>query len=464
MFPTVDYESRVSYFDKNSEYHDFRGFFVLFWIGLVIMVITAMLRNIKETGWLLSFKQMPLFKKDLFELAISDTVMCLSIMLSLPLHHLYRIGPQWLRWQNGGIYTQSAFQLGWLVFWCCWPYLRDWTWTAQVFFTLHLLTMLMKMHSYAFYNGHLAWTFYRIERLDKPIHSKSAAAAVKYPQVGEDPFHKPQHEAPHEVAAITQVREDLAMELVSPLGNVTYPQNLTVANFWDFILCPTLCYELEYPRTARIVFSELFYKVAAVFGCVFLLIITSDEFILPVLDESSILLYRPGISRTEQALIFAEAVSRLLFPFMVAFLLVFLVIFEYLLGAFAEITRFADRLFFSDWWNSADWLDFSRKWNRPVHLFLQRHVYSASRTLMSKPLAITITFLISALAHELVMVCISRKWRGYGAFLMCLQVPFAAIQRSSWFRQRQLLNNVLFWCSMVLGPSLVSQLKCTFPN
>jgi sterol O-acyltransferase len=58
----------------------------------------------------------------------------------------------------------------------------------------------------------------------------------------------------------------------------------------------------------------------------------------------------------------------LLFPFMVTFLLgrncgtllpiamltigklVFLVIFEYVLGAFAEITCFADRHFYSDWW------------------------------------------------------------------------------------------------------------------
>ena len=43
------------------------------------------------------------------------------------------------------------------------------------------------------------------------------------------------------------------------------------------------------------------------------------------------------------ALTFAETVSRLLFPFMVTFLLVFLVIFEYVLGAFAELTRFAGK-------------------------------------------------------------------------------------------------------------------------
>lgn len=83
---------------------------------------------------------------------------------------------------------------------------------------------------------------------------------------------------------------------------------------------------------------ELFYKTLAVFGCIFLLTITTEEFILPVLDESAIEL-QASTSYSELFLILGETVGRLLFPFMVAFLLVFLVIFEYILGAFAEITR-----------------------------------------------------------------------------------------------------------------------------
>ena len=77
---------------------------------------------------------------------------------------------------------------------------------------------------------------------------------------------------------------------------------------------------------------------------------------------------------------------------------------------------------------------------------------------MSRPLATTITFLISALAHELVMGCITRKFRGYGFFAMMLQMPIVMLQRSKWVRGRTLLNNVLFWCSMILGLSMVSLL------
>lgn len=132
MFPTVEYTARVSYFDPNSDYSNFRGFFVLFWVGLAIMVITAMLRNLNETGSILSFKQWPLFTQNIWELAASDLLMCASTGLSLPLHSLYKNNKAWLRWNTGGVVVQSVFQAGWLAMWISWPFLRDWSWTAHV--------------------------------------------------------------------------------------------------------------------------------------------------------------------------------------------------------------------------------------------------------------------------------------------------------------------------------------------
>ncbi|KAK3641386.1 Sterol O-acyltransferase 2 (Sterol-ester synthase 2) [Elasticomyces elasticus] len=471
MFPTIDYQSRVSYFDPRSTYTDFRGFFILFWVGLAIMVITAMLRNLNDTGSLLSFKQWPLFTQNIWELAAIDVVMCASTALSLPLHLLYKSSRGWLRWERLGVVVQSIFQAGWLAFWISWPFMRDYSWTAQVFLTIHTLAFFMKMHSYAFYNGHLSTTLNRLTDLDRPIGPQTPMSSViRYPKayLSLEPKTKSDEveddEDEHqEITPIMQLREDLATELTSPMGNVTYPANLTVVNFADYLLCPTLCYEIEYPRTPTRSYLELFWKTLAVFGCVFLLVITSEEFILPVLDSSQLRLAAQGADPnshwTDGALIFAETVSSLLFPFMITFLLVFLVIFEYVLGAFAEITRFADRKFYSDWWNSLDWLEFSREWNIPVHNFFRRHVYSASRQArMSRGLATAMTFFVSAVAHELVMGCITRKFRGYGFILMMLQIPFVAIQRLPWVRKQALLNNVLFWVFMIIGLSLLCAL------
>ena len=199
----------------------------------------------------------------------------------------------------------------------------------------------MKMHSYAFYNGHLSEARRSLMALDKP-ETKARPKLVRYPTGRTQPpspikdrLDEARQSAPE--GDLEQLREDLAFELTSPLGRVTYPQNLTALNYMDYLCCPTLCYELEYPRTDGIQWMELFYKSLAVFGCIFLMTVTSEEFVIPVLDESALRLQK---SQTflEGSLILSETISRLLFPFMVIFLLVFLVIFEYVLGAFAEIT------------------------------------------------------------------------------------------------------------------------------
>lgn len=117
MFPRIDYSARVSHFDPKSEYRDFRGFFVLFWIGLAIMVITTMLRNIKDTGHPLRVKVWAPLTANIWQLALSDLVMVGSTGLSVPLQRTFRGNHGILRWTNGGMLIQSIFQAFWLAFW-----------------------------------------------------------------------------------------------------------------------------------------------------------------------------------------------------------------------------------------------------------------------------------------------------------------------------------------------------------
>ena len=423
------------------------------------MVITTGLRNVKETGLPLRVEVYELLSRNVISLGLSDAAMVGSTAMSLPIQKLARATEGIFRWRRAGIWIQSIYQASWLGLWVSWPFLLDWTWTAQVFFALHTLTFLMKMHSYSFYNGHLSETERRLQDLDKP-DTADRRKAVKYPGSPSrlrqmDPDSSPEEKEEQEQLA--QLRQDLATELTSPLGQVTYPQNLTLYNYADYVFCPTLCYELEYPRTSGIRWDELFYKTLAVFGCIFLMITISEEFITPVLAESAARLKLVG-NLSDKALILAETISMMLFPFMITFLLVFLVIWEYVLGAFAEITCFADRHFYSAWWNSSDWLEFSREWNTPVYHFLRRHVFFSSKTYFSTPVAMGITFLVSGLGHELILGCITKKLRGYGFFALMLQLPVVVLQRSKLVRGRWVLNNVAFWSSMILGLSII----CSF--
>ncbi|KAG8156972.1 hypothetical protein KVR01_013194 [Diaporthe batatas] len=476
IFPTIEFASRVSHFDPNSDYRDFHGFFNLFWVGLSIMGLTSMLRNLKETGWPFRVQIWTLFTIKWWHLGLVDFAMVASASLVYPLQLYVRKQKAGgaMTWAKGGMAVQSIYQVGWMAFWVAAPFVLEWPWTSQVFLILHTMVILMKMHSYGFYNGHLSETEKRLHDLDNP-KTASREPAYLYPTAENpggsvsSPIHSSKHahadhadhadhtDSQEEEEELAQLREDLARELTSPMGNVTYPANLTWANYVDFLFCPTLCYEIEYPRFASIDWKNLFAKITAVFGCIFLLTVISEEFILPTLQESQARLHdRPG--RLESLLILAETVSWLLFPFMLTFLLVFLVIFEYVLGAFAEITRFADRHFYSDWWNSTDWMEFSREWNIPVYSFLRRHVYSASRPHIGRAYATVITFLISAVGHEIVMACITKKLRGYGFICQMLQLPIVVLQRTRWVRGKKTFNNVAFWSSMILGLSLICSL------
>ena len=117
MFPTVEYSARVSHFDPRSDYKDFSGFFVLFWIGLAIMVLTTMLRNIKDTGYPLRVGVYALFTENVVQLALSDMVMVVTTGLSVPLQKLFRSSRGALRWSRAGMPMHSAFQAAWMFLW-----------------------------------------------------------------------------------------------------------------------------------------------------------------------------------------------------------------------------------------------------------------------------------------------------------------------------------------------------------
>lgn len=432
------------------------------------MAITTMLRNIKDTGYPMRVQIWTLFTVKLWHLGLVDFAMVASASGVLPLQLFVRKAKarSGATWAKGGMAVQSIYQVLWLVFWIATPFVLDWPWTSQVFLLLHTMVILMKMHSYAFYNGHLSETEKRLQELDNPS-TASRAPAYLYP-TADNPegtvlsptraahAHEEDDDSEDSEDEIAQLREDLARELTSPMGNIAYPKNLTWANYLDFLFCPTLCYEIEYPRTEKIDWQNLISKIIAVFGCIFLLTIISEEFILPILQAQSLRLHNGSLTPAETLLLLAETMSWLLFPFTLTFLLVFLVIFEYVLGAFAEITRFADRHFYSDWWNSTDWMEFSREWNVPVYSFLRRHVYSASRPHIGRSYATVITFLVSAVGHEIVMACITKKIRGYGFVCQMTQLPIVMVQRTRWIRGKKTLNNVCFWASMIMGLSLVS--------
>jgi sterol O-acyltransferase len=139
-----------------------------------------------------------------------------------------------------------------------------------------------------------------------------------------------------------------------------WPGNITARNFFVYLVMPVLVYQISYPRNAS--FRPVYFikkATALVLELVFVYLIASD-YILPAIAEK---------------LGFLHLIIRLIVPVMFINITMFEIIFELLCNLFAEITLFADREFYRDWWNSTSFIEYNRNWNRPVHLFLLKHIY-----------------------------------------------------------------------------------------
>lgn len=238
-----------------------------------------------------------------------------------------------------------------------------------------------------------------------------------------------------------------------------YPNNLTLYNFIEWTCLPTLVYDLEYPRQERINWWYVAEKSAATLGVIWIMIVISQAYIYPVVVETT-RQKEAGMSLDERWKEFPWVVSDMLFPMLLEQLLSWYVIWECLLNVMAEVTRFADRGFYGDWWNSVSFDQYARDWNRPVHNFLLRYVYHSSISFfhLSKMQATFFTFLLSAIVHEVLMFCIFHKVRGYLFMFQLTQLPLAAFMKTRWMRGRNTLGNVIFWFGLFIGPSVITSL------
>jgi len=124
----------------------------------------------------------------------------------------------------------------------------------------------------------------------------------------------------------------------------------------------------------------------------------------------------------------------------------------------AELTRFSNREFYKDWWNSTTMDEFSRKWNLPVYSWLHRHIFLELRKNHSKEISAFLTFMFSSVFHEFILVLSFRKiiWP-YLFFSQMLQIPLIVVGRNL---RGTTQGNFFFWAGIILGIPLLSTLYC----
>lgn len=520
-FRDLVFTRRFTTFDRqnpSASESPFFGFFTLFWIAMVLIFVQVAMRNYRDYGSILGTNQLMklMFSHDVWLLGLTDGVMCAATAEGLVFQTLI-IHTGWLRWEKGGWIVQNVWQSAYLAAVIGWTYFREWPWTHTIFVVLHGIVFVMKQHSYAFYNGHLSALYRRRTLLERKLkqlermeplasppsspgasrqtagHSSGRSQSEMSTQV-EDytvqqrPSMRPRTptDLVHEESDVASVAkaiesgsaistdemrifedvikseiEDLNRELrgKSTDGKNAYPKNLTLANFLDWVCLPTLVYELEYPRQERINWWYVLEKTTATFGVLCVMMVISQAFIYPPVAKT-VAMKEAGMPIEQRWREFPFIVSDMLFPLLIEQLLTWYLIWECILNVLAELTLFADRGFYGDWWNSVTWDQYARDWNRPVHNFLLRHVYHSSISTfhLSRNTATFATFLLSALVHEMCMAVIFKKVRGYLFWMQLLQLPLVSFSRSKLMKGRIVLGNVIFWMGLFVGPSFLTSL------
>lgn len=243
--------------------------------------------------------------------------------------------------------------------------IRDWPWSHTVFFVMHGLVMIMKQHSYSFYNGHLSVVYKKKRKLQAKLKQLENISPATSPSLTGPPLselstshlsrqpsareYRQRHLSISDIDATDDMENiSRAIDSDEPLdsdqlhvfermikweidaltdetkGRATksrhyYPNNLTIFKHYEFICLPTLVYELEYPRSDSINWSYVAEKLCAVVGIIFVMIMVSQAYIYPQVIKA-LMMKEQGWTLAERFQEFPWMLSDLVLPFMMEYL------------------------------------------------------------------------------------------------------------------------------------------------
>ncbi|XP_070604538.1 diacylglycerol O-acyltransferase 1 isoform X2 [Erythrolamprus reginae] len=224
---------------------------------------------------------------------------------------------------------------------------------------------------------------------------------------------------------------------------VTYPDNLTYRGLYYFLLAPTLCYELNFPRSPRIRKRFLLRRLFEMLFFLQLLVGLIQQWMVPTIQNSM----KPFRDMDYSRII--ERLLKLAVPNHLIWLIFFYWFFHSSLNFIAEILQFGDREFYRDWWNAESVTYFWQNWNIPVHKWCLRHFYKPMiKKGTRKWTGQVAVFLASAFFHEYLVSVPLKMFRLWAFMGMMAQVPLA------WFVSRFLrgnYGNAAVWISLIIG-------------
>lgn len=243
--------------------------------------------------------------------------------------------------------------------------------------------------------------------------------------------------------------EPASASLLSPRVLVSYPNNLSIADLVYFVAAPTLCYELNFPRSERIRVWFVCRRIAELIIGINVQVALFQQWMIPSVKNSLEPFTKLHLTHA------LERMLKMALPNHLLWILMFYLTFHSLFNLIAELLRFGDRRFYQDWWNSQDIMTFWRAWNVPVHRFAMRHLYlPLLRHRFSRSSASIAVFVISAFFHEYLVMVPLRLVRAWAFLGMVTQIPLACLTSVVRRKLSARLSNVMVWLSLIVGQPL----------
>nr|XP_014353220.1 PREDICTED: diacylglycerol O-acyltransferase 1 [Latimeria chalumnae] len=226
-------------------------------------------------------------------------------------------------------------------------------------------------------------------------------------------------------------------------ARVSYPGNLSHRGMYYFVFAPTLCYELNFPRSPRIRKRFLLRRLFEMLFFMQLLVGLIQQWMVPTIQNSM----KPFKDMNYSRII--ERLLKLAVPNHLIWLIFFYWFFHSSMNFVAELMQFGDREFYRDWWNSETVTYFWQNWNIPVHRWCIRHFYKPMlKRGVKKGMAQTAVFFASAFFHEYLVSVPLKMFRLWAFMGMMAQLPLA------WFVSKFLrgnYGNAAVWISLIIG-------------
>ncbi|KAJ7538109.1 hypothetical protein O6H91_11G034500 [Diphasiastrum complanatum] len=221
---------------------------------------------------------------------------------------------------------------------------------------------------------------------------------------------------------------------------IKYPDNITLANMTYFLVAPTLCYQLSYPRSPIVRKGWVLRQFGKFVVFVGLMGFIVEQYINPTIKNSQ----HPLKGNYLYAI---ERVLKLSVPTLYVWLCLFYSFFHLWFNIVAELTRFGDREFYKNWWNASTVEEYWRMWNMPVHRWLLRHVYfPCLRQGIPRDAALVIVFAISGIFHELCIGVPCHMFRCWAFLCIMFQVPLVVLTSMLQRKfQSTMVGNMIFW-------------------